>query len=36
MAKYHLALVLSEPMSYGFLGFLDGYFDPDDDLLWKC
>lgn len=22
-------------MGYGFLGFQDGYLDPDNDVLWK-
>lgn len=35
MAKNHLVLVLSELVSYDFLGFQDGYLGPDDDLLWK-
>jgi hypothetical protein len=35
MAKYHLALVLSEFVSYDFLDFQDGCLGPDDDLLWK-
>jgi hypothetical protein len=42
MAKYQfsaaltiLVLVLLELVSYDFLGFQDGYLNPDDNVLWK-